>query len=278
MPEFATQPLTMTVRGVEVPRVGLGTWEVTGRDCYDAVRDALDIGYRHVDTAAAYGNEQEVGRAIADSSVERGDLWLTSKVWMEDTEPDRLRASAERSLRRLGTDFLDLLLIHWPGDPEHFSSSLETLAALREEGLIRELGVSNYPPGHLRRALEVAPVFANQVEMHPYFGQADLLHLADEHDLLIQAYAPIGTGRVLQDETLNEIAGAHGKGPAQVALRWLLLRERVCVLPRSTDHGHRVENLDLSFELTEEERRRIDALSEPGERFFDPSFAPDWSD
>lgn len=276
MPESTLSSPTMTIRGVELPRIGLGTWEVQGDECFEAVRDGLEIGYRHVDTAAAYGNEEEVGRAVAESGVDRGEVWLTTKVWMEDIEPGRLRRSAEDSLRKLRTDYVDLLLIHWPGAPEYFESSLETMTALREEGKIRELGVSNYPARLVQRAVDVAPVFANQVEMHPHFGQADMLRLADEHDLLIEAYAPIGTGQVLGDETLNEIAEAHGRSPAQVALRWNLYRDRVCVLPRSTDHDHRRQNLELDFELSEQERKRIDALSEPGRRMFDPDFAPDW--
>lgn len=275
-PPSPQQLLTTTVRGVAVPTVGIGTWQLEGPGCREAVRHALELGYRHVDTAASYGNEREVGRALADSGLDRDAVWVTTKVWRTDLDPRSLRESLEASLRQLDLDFVDLLLIHWPGDG--FEAGLGEMARLREEGVIRELGVSNFPRGLLLRALEIAPVFCDQVEFHPYLGQPELLEVARDHDVLIAAYAPIGTGRVLRDPVLAEIAEAHGRTPAQVALRWLADHERVAVLPRSRSAEHRAANLDLDFELGEHERRRVDELSERRERFFDPPFAPDWSD
>lgn len=269
---------TVTVRGVEVPRIGLGTWQLTGDAGREAVSHALELGYRHLDTAAVYGNEEEVGRAVAESGVGREELWLTTKVSHTDIEPSSLRASTEASLSRLGLDFVDLLLIHWPGERRHFTSSLAEMVALREEGLIRELGVSNYPPGLLRRALEEAPVFCDQVEFHPHLEQPSLLSIAAEHDVLIAAYAPNGSGAVLRDPVLVEVAEAHGRTPAQVALRWLLDQDRVAVLPRSKSPEHRAANLDVDFELEDEERRRIDAAAGQRERLFDPEWAPDWEE
>lgn len=273
-----TPPYEIALRGITLPAVGIGTWQVEGEECRETVSHALELGYRHVDTAKGYGNEEEVGRAIAASGVARDDLWVTTKVPHSETEPGALRRAAEGSLERLGLDRVDLLLIHWPGPPEHFTSSLETMAALRDEGLIRELGVSNFPPQMLRRALDVAPVFCDQVEFHPYLAQPELLEIAAEHDMLVAAYAPIGTGRVLADPTLKEIGAAHGLTAAHVALRWLLDHPRVAVLPRSTDPDRRAANFALDFSLTDEERARIDELSERRERFFDPPWAPDWND
>jgi 2,5-diketo-D-gluconate reductase B len=269
-----------TVRGVAVPSVGYGTWQVTGREAREGVADALRAGYRHVDTAAAYGNEREVGAGLRDSGVPRDEVWLTSKVWMNDLRPDLLRHSAERSLAQLGVDRLDLLLVHWP--PEDGSlpeDGLQELVGLREEGLIRELGVSNFPPGLLRAALQVAPVFADQVEYHAQLAQPGVLALAEEHDVLVEAYAPLGSGQsgLLGDTPIVAAARAHGASPAQVALAWLLAQPRVVVLPRSTDPGRRRENLAaLEVELTPEELAAIDALAAGRRRYFDPSFAPAW--
>jgi 2,5-diketo-D-gluconate reductase B len=269
---------TKTVRGVAVPSVGFGTWQVTGREAREGVADALRAGYRHLDTAAAYTNEREVGEGLRDAGVPREDVWITSKVWMNDLH--RVRWSCEQSLSHLGIDRLDLLLIHWPPEdgtlPE---AALQELTALREEGLIRELGVSNFPPGLLRRALEVAPVFCDQVEYHAQLAQPGLRAISEEHDVLLAAYAPLGSGQsgLLEAEPVVAAARAHGCTPAQVALAWLLHQDRVVALPRSTSPGRRRENLAaLDVELTEDERAALDALSARRERLFDPSFAPAW--
>ena len=276
-------PFTKTVRGVEVPTIALGVFEVDPHETTDAVADALAAGYRHIDTASAYGNEREVGEGLGRSGVDRGDVWVTTKVWIDDFPPDRLRRSAESSLRRLALDRIDLLLLHWPArDPALHDAALEELARLREEGLIREYGVSNFPGYMLRDALAIAAdVFANQVEYHAKLSQHELLEIAAQHDLLIEAYAPLGGSEsdLVEEPVLKEIAANHGATPAQVALAWLAHQDRVVLLPRSTDPGRRRENLAaLEVDLTEEETARIDELSEHRERYFDPSFAPDWKD
>ena len=276
-------PSTTTLRGVAVPTVAIGTFEVEPDETEETVADALAAGYRHVDTAAAYGNEEEVGRGLRRSGVERGEVWVTTKVWLDDYAPDRLRASAERSLRKLGLDRLDLLLLHWPPqDPAELGPALGELRRLRDEGLVRELGVSNFPPYMLREALAIEPaIFADQVEYHPKLSQHELRELAAAEDLLLEAYAPLGgsASSVVGEPALEEIAAAHGASPAQVALAWLAHQDRVVVLPRSTDPDRRRENLAaLELDLTPEETARIDELSERRERNFDPSFAPDWRD
>jgi diketogulonate reductase-like aldo/keto reductase len=276
-------PFTKTVRGVEVPTVAIGVFEVEPGETEETVADALAAGYRHVDTATAYGNEEEVGRALARSGVDRDDVWVTTKVWTRDFAPDRLRASAEDSLRRLGLDRLDLLLLHWPPqDPAELAPALEELQRLRSDGLIRELGVSNFPGYMLREALQIAPeVFADQVEYHAKLSQRELLDVAAEHGLLIEAYAPLGgsAGDTVEEPVLKEIASAHGASPAQVALAWLAAQERVVLLPRSTNPERRRENLAaLEIDLTPEEVTRIDELSDERQRNFDPPWAPDWRD
>lgn len=276
-------PFTKTIRGVAVPTVGLGVFEIDPGETEDAVADALAAGYRHIDTATAYGNEDEVGRGLRSSGVDPGEVWVTTKVWMEDFPPDRLRSSTEESLRRLGVDRIDLLLLHWPPqDPDALAPALEELQKLREEGLIRELGVSNFPGRLLRRALEIAPeVFADQVEYHAKLSQHALREIAAEQDVLIEAYAPLSgsAGDLVEEPVLQEIASAHDATPGQVALAWLAHQDRVVLLPRSTDPDRRRENLAaLELDLTPEEAGRLDELSEQRQRNFDPSFAPDWTD
>jgi diketogulonate reductase-like aldo/keto reductase len=276
-------PFTKTVRGVQVPTVAIGVFEVDPGETEETVADALAAGYRHVDTAAAYGNEEEVGRGLARSGVDRDEVWVTTKVWIDDFPPDRLRKSAERSLRALGVDRIDLLLLHWPPpDGDELKPALEELQRLRSEEKIRELGVSNFPGYMLREALEIAPdIFADQVEYHAKLSQRELREIAAEEDLLIEAYAPLGgsSAEVLDEQVLEEIAEAHGASPAQVALAWLAHQDRVVLLPRSTDPDRRRENLAaLEIDLSDDETARIDELSEQRVRNFDPSFAPDWRD
>ena len=266
-----------------MPTVALGVFEVEPRETAEAVADALEAGYRHIDTAAAYANEEEVGEGLRASSVDRDEVWVTTKVWIDDFPPDRLRASAERSLSKLGLDRLDLLLLHWPApDPSVHRPALEELGRLREEGKIREFGVSNFPGYMLREVLEIAPdVFADQVEYHAKLSQRELREIAAEHDLLLEAYAPLGgsASDMVEEPLLKEIAANHDATPAQVALAWLAHQDRVVILPRSTDPGRRRENLaSLEIDLTDDESERIDELSERRERKFDPSFAPDWRD
>jgi diketogulonate reductase-like aldo/keto reductase len=276
-------PPAKTVRGVAVPTIAIGVFEVEPGETEETVADALAAGYRHVDTAVAYGNEEEVGRGLARSGVDRDEVWVTTKVWMADYAPRDLRASAEASLGRLGIDRIDLLLLHWPPeDAEELQPALEELQRLRSDGLIRELGVSNFPAYMLRDAVEIAPeLFADQVEYHAKLSQREILEVAEEKDLLVEAYAPLGgsASDMVEEPVLKEIANAHGASPAQVAIAWLAHQERVVVLPRSTNPDRRRENLAaLEIDLTPEETARIEELSERRERNFDPPFAPDWRD
>jgi 2,5-diketo-D-gluconate reductase B len=269
---------TVTVQEIAVPRLGHGTFRLNGAVGRAAVRRALELGYRHLDTARSYENEHEVGAAIAESGVGREQLFLTAKLWLGDLPPVCVRPAVESSLRSLRTDYLDLLLIHWP-PPERLelAAICDAVRVLREEGKVRHLGVSNFPPGLLTRALALAPIFCNQVEHHPYLGQPEQLRLARAHGILLTAYAPLGSGFVLRDRVLAEIAHARGVEPAQIALRWLLHQDQVAVIPRSADARHQAANLRaLEFSLTEDERRRIDAL-ERGMRLYDPPYAPLWS-
>lgn len=267
---------TIEVQGISVPRLGFGTWQIEGSDATEAVRDALEIGYRQIDTARAYGNEAEVGEGIARSGVDRAEIFLTTKVFPGDFEPGALKAAAEDSLRALRTDHVDLLLLHWPDESVPLERTLAALVELREAGRIRQLGVSNFPAGLLAQALEHAPVFCDQVEYHTFLGQERLLELARERDVLVTAYSPLAHGRVPGDATLAEIGEAHGKSAGQVALRWLLDQPGVSPIPKASSHERRVENFEVfDFSLSDEERARIDALPKDHRRI-DPEFGPDW--
>jgi 2,5-diketo-D-gluconate reductase B len=267
---------TIEVQGTRVPRLGFGTWQITGPAAEEAVRDALEIGYRQIDTARMYGNEAEVGAGLRASGVDRSDVFLTTKLWMPDLEPARVRPAAEDSLRALGTDYVDLLLIHWPNASVPLERTLHAMDEMREEGKVRHIGVSNFPAGLLAEALEHAPVFADQVEYHPFLDQSRLLDLARERDVLVTAYSPLAHGRIFDGSTLEEIGAVHGKTGAQVALRWLLEQPNVSPIPKASSHERRVENFEVfDFELSADERRRIDTLHKDV-RTADPAWAPDW--
>jgi 2,5-diketo-D-gluconate reductase B len=267
----------LTVQGTDVPRIGFGTWQLTGRQAEDGVRDALEIGYRHIDTARMYANEAQVGAAIADSGVDRAEIFLTTKISPADFEPARLKAAAEDSLRKLRTDYVDLLLLHWPSDSVPLEDTLGALGELQEEGKIRHPGVSNFPAGMLERALGILPLLADQVEYHPFLGQDALLRLTTERDVMLTAYSPLARGRVPRDRDLTEIGAEHGKTAGQVALRWLIEQPQVTAVPKASSHERRVENFDVfDFQLTDADRERIAALRKD-RRTIDPSWAPDWT-
>jgi 2,5-diketo-D-gluconate reductase B len=267
---------TIEVRGVKVPAIGFGTWLVTGQDATDGVRDALEIGYRQIDTARAYENEREVGRGIAESGVPRDQIFLTTKVPHDEATADEVERDAEQSLERLGVDQLDVLLLHWPNGHVPLEETLTAMNKVREDGRTREIGVSNFPAGLLKMALDIAPVFCDQVEYHPFLDQSRLLELARANDVLITAYSPLAHGKVPDDETLRRIGDNHGKTAGQVALRWLLDQPGVSPIPKASSHGRRQENFDVfDFSLTQDERDEIARLPKDV-RTANPPWAPDW--
>jgi 2,5-diketo-D-gluconate reductase B len=276
MPRQATADTTLTVQGVTIPKLGLGTWQITGRDCVVAVRDALELGYDHIDTARAYGNEAQVGQGLHDSGRNRDEVFLTTKLWYTELSAVGVHDQIEQSLRDLRTEYVDLLLIHWPNPRVPFAETLGAMLEARDAGRVRQLGVANFPSALLREALGHAPLLCDQVEYHPYLGQPQVLELARERDLVVTAYSPLAQGEMLRDPVIREIAEAHGKNPAQVVLRWLLDQPNVAAIPKAASHEHRAANLDVfDFQLSDEERGRIAGL-ERGLRTIDPSWAPDW--
>ena len=274
-PHTAVSTPIVEIQDTPVPAIGLGTWRLSGRDAVGVVEDALDLGYRHLDTARMYGNESEIGTALRSSWVDRADVFLTTKIWWTDLAYTAVRPAAEDSLRRLQTDYIDLLLIHWPNPRYALAPTLEAMFELRAEGKVRHVGVSNFPPALLREALACGPLFCIQVEYHPFLGQDELLSIARTHDLLLTAYSPIAKGKVADEPVLVEIAQRHGKTPAQVALRWHIQQPQVAAIPKAANRAHRVANLELDFYLSPEEMDAIYALAR-GRRLVNPSFAPDW--
>lgn len=265
-----------TIHGVDVPSLGFGTYRLTGGACRRGVVDALEMGYRHIDTAQIYGNENEVGEGLREADVDRGDVFLTTKVWMDSLAPLDVRATTEESLARLQTDYVDLLLIHWPGPDMNLAETLAAMSALQEEGKTRHVGVSNFTSGLMKEALRHAPIFCNQVEYHPYLEQDALLELCRANDILMTAYCPIARGKVLRDDVLRDVASEYGKSAAQVALRWLVQQDHVAAIPKASSSDHRRENLDIfDFELSDEDMERISSLARDM-RLVEPSWAPAW--
>ena len=267
---------TVIIEDTHIPALGFGTWMIQGPDCIDAVADALALGYRHIDTAQIYENEAQVGQAIADSATPRQDIFLTTKIWRDNTPGDRVLPSLHESLTKLQTDYVDLLLVHWPMDDVPVEDTLAPMMEAKEQGKVRHLGVSNYPPSWVKKATSITDIACNQVEYHPFLGQESLLSLAQSEEMMLTAYSPLARGRVLDDQTLTDIANNHGKSPAQVALRWLIDQPQVAAIPKAQSPEHRRSNLQIfDFQLSDDERAAIDALPKD-QRVLDPDFAPTW--
>ncbi len=263
----------------EIPVLGFGTFELESDVARRMVESALESGYRHVDTARAYGNEREVGAAVRASGLPRDEVFLTTKVWPDDF--GRVAEALEESLESLGMDHVDLLLLHWPSfRAAPLEEALEGLAVAREAGGTRHVGVSNFTVRLLREASARSPVplAVNQVEYHPYLDQRPVLEAVREAEMALTAYSPLAQGRVVDDPVLTGVAERHGKSAAQVALRWLIRQDGVNAIPRTSDPAHCEANLRMfDFELDEEEVERIDRLAEEAARLIDPpELAPAW--
>jgi diketogulonate reductase-like aldo/keto reductase len=248
--------------GTELPMLGLGVWQIDdGRGCVDAVRWALELGYRHIDTAQAYGNEESVGQGLRESGVPRDEIFVTTKFHPGRKDPV---AEAERSLDRLGLDYVDLYIIHWPqGGPTWAWPGMEDA---RERGLTRSIGVSNFDVGELEQVLAVASVApaVDQVQFSPYEFRRGLLDACGEHGIALEAYSPLGTGRHLGSETVVGIAERLSRTPAQVLLRWCI-QHGVPVIPKSTHRERLAENANIfDFSLADEDMAELDALDETG--------------
>lgn len=264
------------VQGEHVPALGFGTWQLRGSECSQGVEDALELGYRHIDTAQGYDNEEMVGEGIRRSGVERDEIFLVTKVRPTNFRREDAQNSTRASLKKLGTDYVDLLLLHWPNPDVPLEETLEALAELQQEGAVKHIGVSNFPPSMAARANEITRIFANQVEYHPFLGQPKLTDQAVELDYMLTAYSPLGKGKVIGNDFLKQIGQNYGKSEAQVTLRWLIQQDHVSTIPKAASPEHRRANLDIfDFELTDEDMQRIRDLN-AGDRLIDPAGGPDW--
>ena len=259
-----TVPNVVLNNGVEIPQVGFGVWRVPSAETQAAVATALDVGYRHVDTAKLYDNEEGVGAAVRESGLERDEVFVTSKVWNTDQGYDSTLRAFDESMKRLGFDVLDLYLIHWPlPGQDTAADTWRALERLYLDGRVRAIGVSNFQPAHLRRLLdrsEVVPV-VNQVELHPYLQQAEVRAANDELGVATEAWSPLAKGGdLLTDLVLTGLADKHGRTPAQVVLRWHVQLGNI-VIPKSVTPERIAENLDLfGFELDDDDMATIAGL------------------
>ena len=276
MTDQQQQPAVPTRNGM--PVLGLGTWENDDpAQCTESVANALDAGYRHVDTAQIYGNEAAVGEGIAKSDVDRDEIFLASKVWIDELAPADVASSTRESLDKLGVDSVDLMYVHWPAGEYEPEETLPAFAELRDDGLIDRIGVSNFEPHHLDAATDAlgeAP-FANQVEMHPLLRQEELREYADANGVELVAYSPLARGEILDDPDIVDIAEKHGVSAAQVSLAWL--RESgVTAIPKATGVDHIRDNLaSVDLDLDDEDVAAIDELGRT-DRQLNPDFGPDW--
>jgi len=260
--------------GNRMPRLGLGVWQISsGKSCESAVRAALDVGYRHIDTAAFYGNESSVGQAIRDSGIARGEIYVTTKLWNSDH--GNVEKAFDRSLAKLKLDYVDLYLIHYPV-PERLRS-WRVLEKLRAGGKVRSIGVSNFTVRHLTELIakaEIVPA-ANQVELHPYLYQRELLDFCREKIIVVQAYSPLTHGERLKDPKLVAMAKKYGnKSPAQILIRWALQHD-VVVLPKSANRQRIVENADVfDFAISAADMAELDGFNEELRTCWDPTRAP----
>ena len=241
-----------------IPLIGLGVWQIPdGPDCVEAVRTALELGYRHIDTAQAYGNEKSVGQGLGESGVPRDEVFITTKFFPGHQDP---AAEIERSLRRLGTDYVDLYIIHWPqGGPTWAWAGMEQA---RQRGFARSIGASNFDAGELEELLAVAdtPPVVDQVQFSPFEYREGLQEAARQRDIALEAYSPLGTGRHLADSTVTRIATAHSRSSAQVLIRWCIQRD-VIVLPKSTHRDRIEDNAQVfDFTLSDDEMTALDGL------------------
>jgi len=265
--------------GAKIPVIGFGTGGKMHENCAAIVATALTLGYRHIDTARNYGSETAVGQAMRASGIPRREIFLTTKIKHEDLRPRDVERSAETSLKELGVDWIDLLLVHWPNPAVLLAETMPALAGLKRQGIARHIGVANFTVALLDEAIRCCPepLAANQVEYHAHIDQSKVLAACRRLGLILIAHCPLRRGRLLDDPVLGEIARAKNKSPAQIALRWLIQQDNVVAIPASSNPERVAENLDLfDFSLSDVEMARIAARKRPDGRVAKPARSPVW--
>ena len=271
--------IVVDANGARIPSIGFGTWELRGEDAVRLVANALEAGYRHVDTAARYGNEAEVGKGLRASGVPRSEIFLTTKIWPDRFRGDDFRAAAHERLVLLGEDHVDLLLLHWPNPDVPLAETIEALNWARATGIARHIGVSNFTTAHIAEAtrLSTHPLVCNQVEYHPFLSQDKVLAATRAAGMALTAYCPIARGKVLENATIADIGRRHGKAAIQVTLRWLVQQDGVVAIPRTSSPERAAANIDIfDFELDPAEMDAVGALGSPAGRMVELDIAPQW--
>jgi diketogulonate reductase-like aldo/keto reductase len=266
----------VTAAGIDIPRLGIGTWPLRGEACVAIVHEALRLGYRHIDTAQGYQNEAEVGRALASSGVPREKVFVTTKVTPWNLAAGTLQRSVEKSLETLGVEHIDLLLIHWPNPKIPLEETIPAFNEVKRDGLVRAIGLSNFTTSMLERAWSLTrePFAAEQIEFHPFLDQRKIAAAIRQRGMALIAYSPLALGRVAGDPAIKRIAAAHARTPAQVTLRWLLQQSGVVAIPKTARAERLRENLAVfDFELDDSEMAAMGALTRQGSRLTDE---PQW--
>jgi diketogulonate reductase-like aldo/keto reductase len=273
------QMASVTANGAKIPVIGLGTWELSGDTCVKAVEAALACGYRHIDTARMYGNEVEVGEGLRAGGLPRDDVFVTTKVWYDDLAAGDLERAAEASLKRLGLDHVDLLLIHWPNPAIPLAESIPALCTAKRRGLSRHIGVANFPVALLDEAVELAneKLVVNQCEYHPHLDQSAVLAACRRHDIAFTSYCPLGRGGLIDDAAIGDIARRLGRTASQIMLRWHVQQDGVVAIPRSRSPAHIQENGQVfDFALSEADMAALFAMRRPDARIAKPTWQPVW--
>ena len=267
-------------QNIQIPKLGFGTYGLTGSSAISAVQQALKVGFRHIDTARIYGNEREVGEGIKLSKVPREEVFLVTKIWRDSLQAEKALKAAEESLSRLRLDYVDLLLIHWPDSEVPLGETLSALESLVSSGKTRFIGVSNFPSALLRTAKKICPsIITNQVEYHTLLSQKCVLEALRELKMCLTAYSPLARGEALRLQQVHHIAKKHNKHPAQIALRWLVEQEDVTAIIKSNSPDRIKSNFHIfDFELDPEDRKTLNNLSRNRRRIVNPPFSPQWDE
>lgn len=271
---------TVNANGANIPALGFGTFRMPEEDVHRILPQALKLGFRHVDTAQVYKNEAAVGEAMSRSGIARGDIFLTTKVWVDQYKHDDFIRSVDESLTKLKTDYVDLLLLHWPKSDVPLAERIGALNELHKAGKVRNIGISNFSVALMDESVQLsdAPIANNQIEYHPYLNQTKVIEAARKHGISITAYYLMADGKVPKDEVLRDIGAKHGKTAAQVALRWAVQQPDVIALSKTATESRLAENFDIfDFELSDEEMKAIFALAKQDGRIVNPGhLAPEW--
>ncbi len=269
----------LNIENSQIPVLGFGTWRLEGFECSSMVNLALDIGYRHIDTAQAYGNEEAVGIGLKNNSVKREDIFLTTKIDSLTLAPKNILSSFEESLKKLQTDYVDLLLIHWPNPKYDLRETLDVLQKIKSENKAKHIGVSNFTCALMEEAQAITDgnVVCNQVEYHPLLSQKSVIKTAKDKNIFLTAYCPLARGAVFKNELLNDLAKKYNKSVAQISLRWLIQQDNICAVPKTATLANARANFDIfDFEIEDDDMSKIFTIGTPAGRIVNKDFAPKW--